>query len=163
MEIKFLNKIADKTDFMLAPMGPAHRPKWSHSNPPPTLKNALTTGDQKKLSKAFYKLILSQRVVFLSDAEKNRLTGVDTKYTWLKNTLNAYFKLGLSSKKNDSDIEFKIFEDRIWAVDKSSQKPLAATIEKYVAKSSFLETVKSLFDFRKIQNLNLHGQCKNLF
>lgn len=87
----------------------------------------------------------------MGDSEKQRLSGVDTKYTWLKNTLNAYLKLGLSSKKLDSDIEFKIFDNRLWAVDKNSQKPLAATIEKYEDKLGFLEKAKRFYELKKIR------------
>lgn len=125
-----------------------------------SLADAYIGKDQKKLAKEFYKLITLQRVVYFGENEKLRFMSVDSKYTWLKNTIYAYFKLGLSTQKIDGSIMFKFHEGRLWAVDSETQKPLAVTVESFVEKKTFLEIFKHLFSFNsksKMQCLRLFG------
>ncbi len=125
------------------------------------LNLAVISGDQKRLSKAFYKMMISQRVVFTTDEAKTNLVGKDTKYTWLKNTLNAYLKLGLSTKKIDSTVVFKFHDGRLWAIDSLSNKVLAATIETFDLQPRLLE--KMISAGKSLLRMNKVIQCKALF
>ncbi len=125
------------------------------------LNLAAISGDQKRLSKAFYKLMTSQRVVFTNEDAKISLVGQDTKYTWLKNTLNAYFKLGLSTKKISSTVVFKVYQGRLWAVDGISNKALAASIETFNLQPGLLE--KMITTGKDLLRVNKAIQCKALF
>lgn len=125
------------------------------------LQAATLTGDQKRISKAFYKLLLAQRVIYMSDDAKLSLAGQDTKYAWLKNILNTYLKLGLTTKKIDSSIVFKIHEGRLWAMDSSSDQVLAVTVESFNLKPTLIESLAAKTqDFLKTQTVI---QCKSLF
>lgn len=125
------------------------------------LRDAVLANDQKQISKAFYKLLLAQRVLFMSDESKISLVGQDTKFTWLKNTLNAYFKLGLSTKKINSSIIFKINNGRLWAIDSLSNQVLAATIEPFKLQPTLLQSIRSrISDLLETQTAI---QCRSFF
>lgn len=125
------------------------------------LKVAALANDQKRLSKSFYKLLLTQRVLFMSDEAKINLAGKDTKNSWLKNTLNAYLKLGLSSKKIDSTVIFKMHEGRLWAIDSVTNQTLAVTLESFNLKPTFLESL--VVHTKKIFNPKQKVECSKLF
>lgn len=117
-----------------------------------SLQTAIQSHDQEKLKKSFFKALTQQRVVFMGLDQREVLKGPDQKSTWLKATLQAYFKLGLNNHKIPVEIEFKVLDDRIWAIDKSTQKPLAASIEKFHDAGTWLEKVPffaSLFKANK--------------
>ena len=127
------------------------------------LKYVSVDSDQKRVSQKFQKLLSGQRVVFLSENAKEFMAGEDTKYTWFKNTLNAYVNLGLPSKKLNSEIVFKIHDGRIWAVDGATNKVLAVTIESVelktaVSQNQFLQKAASFF--KKPADVLL---CRDLF
>lgn len=126
------------------------------------LKNAIETQNQSKLKKAFYRAMTQQRVVFMGLEQREYLLGQDTKTSWLKATIQAYLKFGFNLGKSNEDIEFKIFEDRIWAIDKISSRPVAAMIEQYRGNVSWIDRVSNLFQSSKKSKVDLI-QCNRLF
>jgi len=126
------------------------------------LKNAVESRNQQKLKKAFFHAMTLQRVIFMGIEEREMLLGKDTKVSWLKATIRAYLKFGFNLGKSNEDVEFKVFEDRIWAIDKESNKPIAAMIEPYRRNVSWMERVSSLFQSSKKSTVELI-QCKQLF
>ena len=117
--------------------------------------------DQSRLSNKFEKLLSQQRVVFLSESSKQFISGKDTKFTWFKNTMNAYTDLGLPSKKLNSAIVFKIYQDRIWAIDGSTNQVLAATIEPVEMKINKNQKLQKVSDLLNKQNST--RLCRELF
>lgn len=126
------------------------------------LKTALLNKNQASLRKAFYRALTAQRVVFMSLEGRTQLIGMDTKMTWLKSTLQAYLNLGLGKTKPLNPVDFKVFEDRVWAVDQKTQKPLAGTIETYQEESHWLQ---KMIHFFRVEPT--HGgkavRCEKLF
>lgn len=126
------------------------------------LRNAIETRNQQKLKRAFFRAMTLQRVIFMGAEQREVLLGQDTKTSWLKATIQAYLKFGFSIGKSNEDIEFKVFEDRIWAIDKESNKPIAAMIETYRGNVSWMKKVSSLFQSSRKSKVEL-VQCKQLF
>jgi hypothetical protein len=139
------------------------------------LKIAILNQDQTGLRKAFYKALATQRVVFMGLDERAKLIGEDTKTTWLKSTLQAYLKLGLGRNKSLESIDFKVLDDRVWAIDRDTQRPLAATVEVYQEATSWFQKMTAFFKPNQSEELKQLGKkvkstsgaaavrCENLF
>jgi hypothetical protein len=85
--------------------------------------------NQKLLSKKFNGLATSQRVVFFNEDAKSRFNDSENAFSWYKKTAQAYFKMGRYVAKSDSTITIKIYDNRLWAVDRFSEKILAVSID----------------------------------
>lgn len=130
------------------------------------LRDAIQSHDQEKLKKSFFKDLTLQRVVFMGLDQREVLKGPDQKSSWLKATLQAYFKLGLNRRNIPVDLEFKILDDRVWAIDKVTQKPLAASIEKFQDVGNWLDKVpffNLLFKSSKSAEPSMIQRCESLF
>lgn len=126
------------------------------------LKTAIIDKDQIGLRKAFYKALTLQRVVFMGLDERSTLIGEDTKTTWLKSTLQAYLKLGLGRNKSLESVDFKVLDDRVWAIDRSTQKPMAVTVEAYQEAKTWFQRMTDILRLKP----NYGGgaiRCANIF
>lgn len=109
------------------------------------LEQSIQEKDAAKLSRAFFKAMSVQRVIFMGPDERERIYGQDTKTSWLRSTVQAFFGLGLARSGTANDMDFKIYQNRIWAIDKITQRPIAATVDGYEERGGWLKKITSFF------------------
>lgn len=122
--------------------------------------------EQNELAKMFLKNLDLQRVIFLSESFQVQYENSDARKNWYKNTISAYTGISLSSINNSEiPLEFKVWNDRVWAIDKETKNPFAVMIDplpKEKIKSTESPDKKSIFTFFKRKQKNAI-QCHSLF
>ncbi|OFZ11197.1 MAG: hypothetical protein A2Z20_10905 [Bdellovibrionales bacterium RBG_16_40_8] len=108
------------------------------------IRQSIQDQDVNKLKKAFFKSMVAQRVIFMSRDARDQMVGQDTRLSWLKSTIQAFIGFGFARKIAGDDVIFKVYQNRIWAIDRATDKPLAATVDVYEEKSGWLEKVTNL-------------------
>ncbi len=122
--------------------------------------------EQSELAKQFFKSLNIQRVVFTSEKAQTQIGNDDTKLNWYKKTASAYIGFSLFSKSStNASLEFKIWNGRIWAIDKETKAPLAVIIDPLPNEDVIQKNVperRSFLNLFRRSNLNIN-QCRSIF